>query len=181
MLRSLLSLSVVLALVAVTEASTIKFVKDIDGGSNVFTIIGDGSFTLADTPWYQDAESTRYLATSSNFKAQVTAFGTGPIIFDMYDAHVWPTFNALTLELRNPDHGALWINIPQVGLVHGQQVPTTLPGPNYWKAHSVTDPSGVGPLLGTLPNSYLTAVPEPASIGALASGLLSLLALRRRR
>ena len=97
----------------------------------------------------------------------------------MYDAEIWPTFDTITLELRNPDHGKLWINIPQTGLVAGQQVPATLPGANYWKALDMTDPSGTGPLLGTLPDSYLS-VPEPASLVSMLVGIVAL-GFRRRK
>lgn len=181
MLRSLLSLAVLLALVTVTDASTITFNKATDGNSNIFTVIGDGSFTLEDSPWYMDAESTRYLVTSSNFSAKVSGFGAPDVVFEMYDAEVWPTFDALTLELRNQDHGKLWINLPMTGLVAGQAIPATLPGPNYWKALSMTDPSGTGPLLGELPGSYLSIVPEPTSMLGMLMGFAALCAGVRRR
>ena len=174
MLRMIASFVVVLALTTVGHASLHTYNNSPAPTGDVFTMIGTGDFSLADTAWLNDANSTRYLATSG-FSVQANGLA-GNQTFDLYDAEIWPAFNNVTLEFRNTTYGKLWIDIVVPGLTLGQAVPNTLPGLNYWKTANYLNPGGTGLLRGELPQSNLSAsaVPEPSAflLGGLVMGLV---------
>ena len=181
MSRALTSLCLLLALVSVSSASLHTYHNSSAPTPDVFTMVGSGDFSLADTPWYSDASSTRYLATSG---FSVIANGTaGAQQFDLYDAEIWPMYDQVTLEFRNATYGKLWIDISAPGVVLGQTVPATSPANNFWKTASYSD--GAGVLNGFLPDSYLSAaaVPEPSAFlfGGLALGFVGVGRWFRRR
>ena len=180
MTRTLSFVLLTLMLASSVSAATMhKFVAGIvPEGENSLVVVGDGNFSLSDTP--NPAPNDFQYEAVDPFDVKVTASdgagGSQDVTFSLLRAST--TEGRFNLIFSNPDHANLLLWLDVDGLTKGAPVPTgtidDLDGIVRWNAPSLEPVSLSSPMLAGSLQGGQVAVPEPTGMFTMLLGLAGL-------